>query len=107
MCFICAHFTQGQEMAHERNKDYLQIMNSIHFPCAASVDSHDYIFFLGDLNYRIDLENTKIRNLIRFKQYDQLLRHDQLLLNKKANIIFQGFQEGSINFAPTYKYDLN
>ena len=37
------------------------------------------IFWIGDLNYRLDkLENLEIKNLIEKKKYSELLKYDQV-----------------------------
>ena len=40
------------------------------------------------------------------QKYSDLLTCDQLVQEQSAGNVFQGFREGKINFAPTYKYDL-
>ena len=50
------------------------------------------------------LEDCKAR--IANKEWDALMSCDQLNQEKKKpNKIFEGFSEGVLNFAPTYKYD--
>ncbi|KAL2305602.1 hypothetical protein Nmel_003439, partial [Mimus melanotis] len=60
----------------------------------------------GDFNYRIDLPNEEVKDLIRQQNWDALIAGDQLINQKNSGQIFRGFLEGKINFAPTYKYDL-
>jgi len=59
---------------------------------------------MGDLNYRIDLPNEEIRQLIKTKNYERLLKYDQLELQRKNGLAFVGFEEAPITFAPTYKF---
>ncbi|KAJ8792339.1 hypothetical protein J1605_019895 [Eschrichtius robustus] len=68
--------------------------------------SHDYVFWCGDFNYRIDLPNEEVKELIRQQNWDSLIAGDQLINQKNAGQIFRGFLEGKVTFAPTYKYDL-
>ncbi|KAG2374978.1 hypothetical protein C9374_010352 [Naegleria lovaniensis] len=69
-------------------------------------DQHDYFFWFGDLNYRIDnLERSQVEEYVRDKQYKSLLDYDQLTVEKMSGRVFMGFKEGRINFPPTYKYD--
>lgn len=90
----------------------------------------DGIIFLGDFNYRVNLPRFEIesykyqlekvmkRNNISFSipatqrindlNYDNflaILRHDQLLREMRRGNVFAGFNEGKINFLPTFKYD--
>lgn len=48
---------------------------------------------------------TGIQELIEQKKYTPLLAHDQLKLSQSASASFVGFEEGEINFQPTYKFD--
>ncbi|XP_067897173.1 synaptojanin-1 isoform X3 [Heterodontus francisci] len=106
LCFVCAHFAAGQSQVKERNEDYIEIARKLSFPMGRLLFSHDYIFWCGDFNYRIDLPNEEVKELIRQQNWDSLLSGDQLINQKNAGHIFREFLEGVINFAPTYKYDL-
>ncbi|XP_072369521.1 synaptojanin-1 isoform X3 [Scyliorhinus torazame] len=106
LCFVCAHFAAGQSQVKERNEDYIEIARKLSFPMGRLLFSHDYIFWCGDFNYRIDLPNEEVKELIRQQNWDTLLSGDQLINQKNAGHIFREFLEGRINFAPTYKYDL-
>ncbi|GER49726.1 inositol polyphosphate 5-phosphatase 1 [Striga asiatica] len=65
------------------------------------------IFWLGDLNYRINLSYDQTRNLISKKDWSKLIEKDQLSKEFKKGRAFDGWSEGTLNFAPTYKYELN
>ncbi|XP_059824674.1 synaptojanin-1 isoform X3 [Hypanus sabinus] len=106
LCFVCAHFAAGQSQVKERNEDYVEIARKLSFPMGRLLFSHDYIFWCGDFNYRIDLPNEEVKELIRQQNWDSLLSGDQLINQKNAGHIFRDFLEGRISFAPTYKYDL-
>ena len=70
-----------------------------------TIYSHHHLFWLGDLNYRIDLPNETIRQAIDRADWAALFAADQLNIQKNLGQVFNGFTEGSIAFAPTYKYD--
>ncbi|XP_019331841.2 synaptojanin-1 isoform X1 [Alligator mississippiensis] len=106
LCFVCSHFAAGQSQVKERNEDFIEIARKLSFPMGRMLFSHDYIFWCGDFNYRIDLPNEEVKDLIRQQNWDSLLAGDQLVNQKNSGQIFRGFLEGKINFAPTYKYDL-
>ncbi|XP_071486371.1 synaptojanin-1-like [Diadema antillarum] len=106
MCFVCAHLAAGQSHIKDRNEDYAEISSKIMFPMGRTLDSHDYIFWCGDFNYRIDMDNDEVKDLVAIQDYEALKEHDQLLVEKHKGNTFQGFAEGNISFAPTYKYDL-
>ncbi|KAF4533412.1 hypothetical protein B566_EDAN013288 [Ephemera danica] len=87
LCFVCAHFAAGQSQGRTLN-------------------SHDYVFWCGDFNYRIDMEKDEIKELVKKQEYDQILLNDQLKKASAEGNVFKNYIEGEINFAPTYKYDL-
>uniref|UniRef100_A0A4X2K355 Synaptojanin-1 n=1 Tax=Vombatus ursinus TaxID=29139 RepID=A0A4X2K355_VOMUR len=106
LCFVCSHFAAGQSQVKERNDDFIEIARKLSFPMGRMLFSHDYIFWCGDFNYRIDLPNEEVKELIRHQNWDSLIAGDQLINQKNSGQIFRGFLEGKITFAPTYKYDL-
>ncbi|XP_071994728.1 synaptojanin-1 isoform X5 [Engystomops pustulosus] len=106
LCFVCSHFAAGQSQVKERNEDYHEIARKLSFPMGRMLFSHDYIFWCGDFNYRIDLPNEEVKELIRNQNWDSLVVGDQLVNQKNGGQVFRGFLEGKVNFAPTYKYDL-
>ncbi|XP_061177920.1 synaptojanin-1-like [Saccostrea echinata] len=113
LCFVCAHLSAGQSQVNDRNSDYHEISRKICFPMITptlrkgrTVGSHDYVFWCGDFNYRIDLPREEILSLIEDKNWGALQACDQLKVQKEAGNVFKGFSEGPTDFAPTYKYDL-
>jgi phosphatidylinositol-bisphosphatase len=71
------------------------------------MDDHDLIFWIGDLNYRIDdnfVTMEEVFQRISNKDYNYLLQYDQLNMERNAGNVFENFNEGQITFAPTYKY---
>ncbi|XP_051539396.1 synaptojanin-1-like isoform X9 [Myxocyprinus asiaticus] len=106
ICFVCSHFAAGQSQVKERNDDYNEIARKLSFPMGRLLYSHDYVFWCGDFNYRINLPNEEVKELVRQQNWDALIAGDQLVEQKNAGQIFKGFIEGKLDFAPTYKYDL-
>ncbi|KAK7791521.1 hypothetical protein R5R35_008685 [Gryllus longicercus] len=106
LCFVCAHFAAGQSQVTERNADYAEITRKITFPMGRTLNAHDYVFWCGDFNYRVDMDKDDMKELIKQKDYAQILQHDQLKIQQEQGNVFKNFIEGDINFAPTYKYDL-
>ncbi|XP_062392395.1 synaptojanin-1 isoform X2 [Sardina pilchardus] len=106
MCFVCSHFAAGQSQVKERNDDYNEITRKLTFPMGRLLYSHDYVFWCGDFNYRISMPNEEVKELIRQQSWDALIAGDQLVDQKNAGLVFRGFIEGKLDFAPTYKYDL-
>uniref|UniRef100_A0A673JW05 Synaptojanin-1 n=1 Tax=Sinocyclocheilus rhinocerous TaxID=307959 RepID=A0A673JW05_9TELE len=106
ICFVCSHFAAGQSQVKERNDDYNEIARKLSFPMGRLLYSHDYVFWCGDFNYRINISNEETKELIRQQNWDALIAGDQLVEQKNAGQVFRGFIEGKLDFAPTYKYDL-
>lgn len=58
---------------------------------------------MGDFNYRINGVMGAISHAIKNNMYEVLAFNDQLYIEKKIGRIAWGFEEGTIEFAPTYK----
>lgn len=71
-----------------------------------TLNAHEYVFWCGDFNYRIDMDKDEMKELIKQGEYEQILINDQLKKQIEAGNVFKNFMEGDITFAPTYKYDL-
>jgi len=68
----------------------------------------DRVFWLGDLNYRINLPRKSVDELLAAGTMDsrlELLAEDQLKIELSKGSVFHGFEEGPLMFFPTYKYD--
>ncbi|XP_019174555.1 PREDICTED: type IV inositol polyphosphate 5-phosphatase 3-like isoform X2 [Ipomoea nil] len=114
-CFICTHLTSGDKDADavKRNADVLEIHRRTHFNTYSStglpksINDHERIIWLGDLNYRINLSYEKTRELISKKDWPKLIENDQLSREFKKGHVFDGWSEGILKFPPTYKYEIN
>ncbi|KAL4189027.1 hypothetical protein AMTRI_Chr08g163460 [Amborella trichopoda] len=117
-CFVCTHLTSGEKEGDEvrRNLDIMEILKKTRFPQSHpvfapptpdSILDHDKIIWLGDLNYRLASSDGEMHALIQRNDWEALLEKDQLLQERKAGRIFNGWKEGKIYFAPTYKYVVN
>ncbi|XVF39015.1 hypothetical protein PTKIN_Ptkin01aG0001800 [Pterospermum kingtungense] len=115
LCFICSHLTSGEKDGDElkRNADVHEILRRTHFHSHSaiglpkSIHDHEKIIWLGDLNYRINLSYYKVCDLISRKEWSKLIEGDQLVRELRKGRVFEGWSEGTLNFAPTYKYELN
>lgn len=114
-CFICTHLTSGEKDADaaKRIADVQEIHRRTRFNSHSSIGlpksirDHERIIWLGDLNYRINLSYEKTRELISKKDWAKLVEHDQLIRELWKGRAFDGWSEGTLNFAPTYKYLTN
>lgn len=115
LCFVCSHLTSGQKDGDEvkRNSDVQEILRRTRFSSVfdndqpQTIPSHDQIFWFGDLNYRLNMLDTEVRELVARKQWNELISNDQLSGELHSGHVFDGWKEGMINFPPTYKYEIN
>ena len=49
-----------------------------------TVDHHDYTFWCGDLNYRVDLPTHTAKDYISQARWDKLTKQDQLNKQRRA-----------------------
>uniref|UniRef100_A0A8C5ESR4 phosphatidylinositol-3,4,5-trisphosphate 5-phosphatase n=1 Tax=Gouania willdenowi TaxID=441366 RepID=A0A8C5ESR4_GOUWI len=108
--FVNCHLTSGNEKIARRNQNYLDILRllSLGDKQLSSFDislRFTHLFWLGDLNYRLDMDIQEILNYINRKEFDPLLKVDQLNLEKDKNKVFFRFVEEEISFPPTYRYE--
>ncbi|KAJ2898870.1 Inositol-1,4,5-trisphosphate 5-phosphatase 1 [Coemansia aciculifera] len=105
ICIVAAHLASGTSNVSERNSDFHSIRNGTRFRRGRHIDEHDYTFWLGDLNYRIDLPYDQACALISQRQLKSLMMYDQLSMQVATGKVFRGYQEAEIHFPPTYKFD--
>lgn len=115
-CFVCTHLTSGEKEGDEirRNSDVTEILKRTRFfpsrrkigQCLSpeSILEHDKIIWLGDLNYRLIVGRGDTHELLSKNDWEALFEKDQLSIEQKAGRVFNGWEEGRIYFAPTYKY---
>ncbi|KAK4381378.1 Type IV inositol polyphosphate 5-phosphatase 3 [Sesamum angolense] len=108
-----SHFGEKEADAIKRNADVHEIHRRTRFSSLAgmglrkSIYDHERIIWLGDLNYRINLPYERTRELISKKEWSMLAERDQLIKELRKGRAFDGWSEGTLSFAPTYKYELN
>lgn len=111
--FVNSHLTSGSEKKLRRNQNYMNILRFLALgdkKLSPFNITHRFthLFWLGDLNYRVELptwEAEAIIQKIKQQQYSDLLAHDQLLLERKEQKVFLHFEEEEITFAPTYRFE--
>jgi len=116
--FICSHLSAGSKEgdAEKRSADFGEIVTKLSFPAPPSAssdgvaekpagvaDAHAAVW-LGDLNYRLNLPDDRVRAAIASGNCASLLGSDQLLLERAAGKAFVGWIEAPVTFPPTYKY---
>uniref|UniRef100_A0A7S4P4K0 Rho-GAP domain-containing protein n=1 Tax=Paramoeba aestuarina TaxID=180227 RepID=A0A7S4P4K0_9EUKA len=111
-CFINCHLNAHLENVLRRNQDYHDIIRRVFFRANSTGEEtvtlmdHDHIFWMGDLNYRIEgISNNEVRTAIGSGNLDKLVDFDQLRRQVEQGLAFTEFSEGPLTFDPTYKYD--
>ncbi|XP_041088740.1 phosphatidylinositol 3,4,5-trisphosphate 5-phosphatase 2A isoform X1 [Polyodon spathula] len=108
--FVNCHLTSGNEKTARRNQNYLDILRLLSLG-DKQLNSFDislrftHLFWFGDLNYRLDMDIQDILNYINRKEFEPLLKVDQLNLEREKNKVFLRFAEDEISYPPTYRYE--
>lgn len=123
--FLMMHLAPHTGGLQQRNVQARQLLQGLHinssdFPLDISTD---HVFVFGDLNYRLVEPNEmpevfgssslrgpkspqaheEIINTVNSSQWASLLRADQLKQAIASGMSFDGFEEGQIDFKPTFK----
>lgn len=111
--FVNSHLTSGSEKKLRRNQNYISILRFLNLgekkltPFDVT-NQFTHLFWLGDLNYRVDMQSTEAENMvlkIKQQQYQELLSKDQLNMERSEEKVFLHFDEEEITFAPTYRFE--
>ena len=120
LLFVNSHFAAHQHRVEERNADFHKVNSRLTLRSRAGASTtssssastaplvcnrFDRVFWLGDLNYRIEGSYGLVTHLIRTDVMEPLLHNDQLRQQREAGRVFAGFFERDIRFRPTYKVD--
>ncbi|XP_072839388.2 phosphatidylinositol 4,5-bisphosphate 5-phosphatase A [Pogona vitticeps] len=109
VCFLNCHLPAHMEKAEQRLEDFTTILHLQQFegPSASGILDHDLVFWFGDLNFRIEsLDIRFVKYAIDNNILHQLWEKDQLNIAKSTWPVLKGFQEGALNFPPTFKFDV-
>jgi len=125
MTFVNAHLAAYDEMVDRRNVDFHELSKRLVYEThmghhedvqeavyasmpPISLFNTDTLFWLGDLNYRIDLPDIDIREIVASEDWESkfelLLQNDQLVKSRRTGKAFQHFHEARIRFPPTYRF---
>uniref|UniRef100_A0A673ML68 phosphatidylinositol-3,4,5-trisphosphate 5-phosphatase n=1 Tax=Sinocyclocheilus rhinocerous TaxID=307959 RepID=A0A673ML68_9TELE len=111
--FVNSHLTSGSEKKLRRNQNFVSILRFLNLG-DKKVNPFDithrftHLFWLGDLNYRVDLPAQEAENIvmkIKQQQYQDLLARDQLNIEREEEKVFLDYVEEEITFAPTYRFE--
>mmetsp|Transcript_36300 Transcript_36300/g.26413 ORF Transcript_36300/g.26413 Transcript_36300/m.26413 type:complete len:149 (-) Transcript_36300:336-782(-) len=118
MLFINCHLPHGNEASELRNEHFnmlyqkfvlknnnprpQKVSQNVVIP-AAKKPEFDCIIWLGDFNYRINGIKSAVMEAMAQDMFEVLKFNDQFWLERKLGRIAPGFQEGDVEFAPTFK----
>ncbi|KAM9729362.1 inositol polyphosphate 5-phosphatase K isoform 2-T2 [Menidia menidia] len=108
LCFLNCHLAAHMNNALQRVDEFEYILETQDFDIfdTPHVLDHKVVFAFGDLNFRIaDHGLHFLRSSINSGRLNLLWSKDQLIMMKKNEPFLQEFEEGPLNFKPTYKFD--
>ncbi|XP_047349198.1 inositol polyphosphate 5-phosphatase K-like isoform X1 [Vespa velutina] len=110
ICVVNTHLTPHDHLLADRIADYNTILREHSFsaPDTSNILYHDYVFWIGDLNFRLhgeDLTAIDIDLLVKKNKLNLLLERDQLKLVMRNGDAFAELNENNIEFPPTYKFE--
>ncbi|XP_055592832.1 phosphatidylinositol 4,5-bisphosphate 5-phosphatase A isoform X2 [Uranotaenia lowii] len=111
ICLVNAHLAAHDHMLEERINDYEKIVqeHKFHVKEKETIFDHDYVFWFGDLNFRLTGEATtsaeEIRAMVNRDELKKLIERDQLLLVRREGRAFQKLNERLPQFPPTFKFE--
>ena len=118
MVFLSCHLAAHMGHLQDRLSNIREIFRNLRFgnPNIEMNSQFDYIFLLGDLNFRLDVNRISkkqgfpttfcfdyVINQIEKKNFKELFQYDQLHNCQMEEGHLSGFKEGTYNFAPTFK----
>uniref|UniRef100_A0A8C6Q5C7 Inositol polyphosphate-5-phosphatase K n=1 Tax=Nothobranchius furzeri TaxID=105023 RepID=A0A8C6Q5C7_NOTFU len=107
LCFLNCHLAAHIQNALQRVDEFEYILDTQDFDFydTPHVLDHKVVFWFGDLNFRIaDHGLHFLRSSINSERFHLLWSKDQLTMMKKNEPFLQEFEEGPLNFKPTYKF---
>eukprot|EP00756_Hemistasia_phaeocysticola_P025029 Hpha_TRINITY_DN15985_c1_g1::TRINITY_DN15985_c1_g1_i1::g.72520::m.72520/K15909/SHIP2, INPPL1; phosphatidylinositol-3,4,5-trisphosphate 5-phosphatase 2 len=110
LCFIGSHLAAHQEKIEARNYDYQEIIqgcsNSVGWKDFEITNEFHYVFWAGDLNYRIAHPRAEVVRLSESGPtgWNALYAYDQLRTELRKEAAFVEWCESQPLFKPTYRY---
>ncbi|KAK0454454.1 DNase I-like protein [Armillaria borealis] len=114
LTFVNSHLAAFDAMVDRRNADYADLSKRLVFggPYVGDTTTlweSDAVFWMGDLNYRIDLPDLDVRAILseecwKGNRFETLLPYDQLKNSIRLQKAFDVFTEFPITHRPTYRF---
>ncbi|XP_027219246.1 phosphatidylinositol 4,5-bisphosphate 5-phosphatase A [Penaeus vannamei] len=108
VCVVNCHLAAHDNGYKERVENFNAIIDYSTFPVpeTSNILFHDYVFWMGDLNFRFEshLTGEEIVQLIKASDWGSLMEVDELIKAQKSGDAFSMLKEERLSFPPTYKY---
>lgn len=131
VCFVNCHLAAHTNQVLRRNQDFEDLHRRLAFPVSRNnrpkksskrhepftdayweakrfvgVEHCDSLVWLGDFNYRVDMDGQLARIFVQHGQVDSVLVNDQLNREKAHGQEYLArYSEARITFAPSYSFD--
>jgi hypothetical protein len=107
LCFIGCHLAAGEDKLPTRNANVHEIAEHLRLGIKdLDITQFHHTFWMGDLNYRIDMPFEVTIDLSENNMLTELLEYDQLRTQISKGVVFSKFREAELSFCPTYKFEL-
>jgi len=108
-CFVNSHLTAHDHLLDTRIQEYNTVVETHKYKNrdSSNILYHDYIFWMGDLNFRLQegsFDFEEIVGAIKSGKLDPLLEADQLKLVRDSEQAFHELDDTTPTFPPTYKF---
>jgi len=117
LAFVSCHLAARMGKAMARAGDFADIVRGTHVHLTPRgslrtelLHDYDHVFWAGDLNFRVDMgkqgtaeEFARVQAMIAGDELQELSAHDELGQVRADGAVFGGFEEGALDFAPTYR----
>jgi hypothetical protein len=107
MCFVACQLAARQERTAMRNTNLEEIIDCLQLSNKDTdfTQQFHHVFFFGDFNYRVEMEDAEALPLIKAGTFGPLLDQCQFNQQRRDEGILNGFEEAPITFKPTYRYN--
>ncbi|XP_055317820.1 inositol polyphosphate 5-phosphatase K [Sitodiplosis mosellana] len=111
VCLVNSHLAAHDHMLDERIKDFEKIVDEhkFHVKKTRDIFQHDYVFWFGDLNFRLtkedELSHSDIKEMVHRDRLDELVELDQLSMIRRQGRAFAQLEERLPAFPPTFKFE--
>eukprot|EP00002_Diphylleia_rotans_P032482 TRINITY_DN682_c0_g2_i1.p1 TRINITY_DN682_c0_g2~~TRINITY_DN682_c0_g2_i1.p1 ORF type:complete len:606 (-),score=83.95 TRINITY_DN682_c0_g2_i1:31-1848(-) len=106
LSFVNCHLAARKDRVKDREMNYREILKGVNTGIrdVDLTNQYHHVFWMGDLNYRIKTSFEETVEMVKAGDWATLMQNDQLSEEMSNGNVFEGFQEGKIQFCPTYRY---